>query len=144
MENEESLFQEFEYSFDKPTKQAMQQASKWAKILAIILLVIVSIFILLILVSSTLSFFTANAALYSLTAIYRDNFAVALIFGGIGGTLVILWIVQLLKFGNSVANGIATENNQLVEKGFANLKIYFVVAGIFTILSTFGGLLKLL
>lgn len=144
MENEESLFQEFEYSFDKPTKQAMQQASKWAKILAIILLVIVSIFILLVLVSSTLSFFTANTALYSLTAIYRDNFAVALIFGGIGGTLVILWIVQLLKFGNSVANGIATENNQLVEKGFANLKIYFVVAGIFTILSTFGGLLKLL
>lgn len=144
MENQESLFAEFETTINTPTKQALLSASKWAKVLAIVYLTIMGLALVAILVGSLFSFLGNNYTISSFQVIARDSVALIIIFVIIVGVLSTLFILQLLKFANRVQKAVEEENTELLEKSFENLRLYFVLLGIASVLSALGSLFKLI
>lgn len=143
-ENQESIFQEFENQIDSNGKEALLSASKWGKILAILYFVLAGIAILFLLGTSVFSFMASSYANSFLGSVVTDNAAVVIIFALILGFLIVLLLLQLLRFGSKVKQGVEHESTELVEQGFGNLRVYLVVSGIFSILMVIGGLFKLI
>lgn len=144
MNEQESIFQEFETEINTKAKEALLSASKWSKILSILYFIIIGLLLIVLIATSSLSIFGRSFVYSSILAIARDSFALILILGIIAGILAMLVVLQLLRFSFRVRKGIEHESDELLEIGFANLKVYFIISGIATILAVFLGLLKLI
>lgn len=115
----------FDLSIDNYSQQSLEQASKWAKFLAIIFICIA--------VLGTIGFIMASDSISRVLS-FNDMFSPlsSFFFAVVIVVLivVIVMIILLFNFSNSVANGIRETNQAELEKGITSLKNYFMLSGI--------------
>lgn len=123
----------FGLSINSNSKEHLSEAARWARFLAITGMIMLGLVVLLMLVGSTF-FFSSFTNLSGAS------------FGG-GGTMVFLafWVIAAaalwffpllftLRFASKMKAALATDDQQLLNESFQNLKITFRYLGIVTII----------
>jgi len=134
-----------ELQVDQDLSANLMEASRWGKFLAVMVIVAIGLFFLMaILLSGRLAgqFLTVE----QMQGNGADLLMVGLIVGfAIIGIIVGILMSFLIKGANRIRNGIRNKDQMLFNSGLANLKNYFVMYGVLSILGllfSFLGLLK--
>jgi membrane associated rhomboid family serine protease len=115
----------FDLSIDNYSQQSLEQASRWAKFLAIVFICCTVLGLIVFMLASDTIY-----RLLSFSTVFSSFSSFLVVAAIVVLAVVIILIILLLNFSNSTANGIR-ENNQLeLEKGVASLKNYFMLSGI--------------
>ena len=129
----------FELEVDNETRTSLYETAKWTKFLGIVATVCLAIFILLFII-----FGTRIGAAVSTLIPGGDTLnagamiiVVVLIFVAILGALTYF----LMKASSGIKLGLDTNNQEALNNGLNSMRIYFLIYGILTILSTFFSLL---
>ncbi len=137
MEENQSLF---ELEVDNPTASEMNEMARWSKLLGII------IFILAALVFAAL-LLSWNEIAASLQAGVADNNAsmtatVLIILIGVAAVVVGTMVFFLVRAANRIRTGIRLRNQAMFNGGLADMKTYFIIYGIISVISLIGSLLS--
>ena len=113
---------------DDRSASEWRQASGWAKALAI--LCIVGLCIVVLALGITFLFSNSGKSLFGGAEVAGGIFGFLLVIG-IGG----VWVVNLFRFSNNAPAAINNCDVTSFEKSMQALKIFFIMAAIFSILS---------
>jgi hypothetical protein len=120
----------FDLSIDDSSQQSLEQSAKWARFLAIVFISCLGIGVIFLLIASkeiTQNLFW-RFGLFNLGNLIAVIILIVLL-------LVSVFITFLLRFANFTLKGVKETNQEELEKGIGSLKVYFILAGLFGILS---------
>ncbi|MGL4632387.1 MAG: DUF5362 family protein [Leadbetterella sp.] len=119
----------------------LRQTAKWAKIVAIFQIVMAALIILLSFFIGTI--FGTLTALSGQPNPFIGGMGIFIgIFYALLGVILMIPSVFQLNFANKIKNGLNSEDPELMQVGFHNLKRYYKFMGILVIISAvFYGLL---
>ena len=129
----------FELEVDNETRNSLYETAKWTKFLAIVATVCLAVFVLLFIFFGTRIGTAVSTLIPGGDALNAGAMIiiVVLIFVAILGALTYF----LMKASSGIKLGIDTNNQEAFNNGLNSLRIYFIIYGILTILSTFFSLL---
>ena len=131
MEQQPSTEPLFELQVDYDSGNMFNESSKWAKFIAIIYFVIIGLCVLALAFSSAVIVQVFGAAMPELGA------AGGVLIGVIIIALIILTYITILlyRFATQVKQGIHNRDQVLFNDGLKNLKNYFLIYGVFSLLA---------
>jgi hypothetical protein len=133
-----------ELKVDQELSANLTEAFRWGKHLAIMVLVAIGLLLLIIILMGrqfTALFLTAD----EMQGGDGDIFMIGLIAGlAFVGAIVGILMSFLIKGANRIRNGILNKDQLLFNSGLANLKNYFAMYGVLSILGLLFALLGLL
>lgn len=131
MEQQPSTEPLFELQVDYDSGNMFNESSRWAKFLAIIYFVIIGLCVLALAFSSAVIVQVFGTAMPELGSVG------GLLIGVIIIALIILTYITILlfRFATQVKQGIYNRDQALFNDGLKNLKNYFVIYGVFTLLA---------
>ncbi len=130
MEENTSLFTD---DFDITSQEEIRSTAKWTRLLGILLLIVIGITVIMfltlgtVLVQQFFSEFDSEGA----GSILGLVIAVLVIVGGIVGFMAFL----LFRGGKRILTAINTRDQAVLVQGLNDIKIYFGIFGVFTVLS---------
>lgn len=130
MEENTNLFTD---DIDVASQEEIRSAAKWSRLLGILLLIVIGIFVLMFVALGTaltqqiFSEFDRTDA----GAMFGVLIAILIVVGAIVGFMAFL----LFRGGKRILSAITTKDQVLLGQGLNDLKIYFGIFGVFTILS---------
>jgi hypothetical protein len=136
-ENQQSSL--FEMDLDNEARYSFGEMARWAKFLAIVAIVGLSLFIL---------FFLAfgKRIAYAMTTLFPGEIT------GLGTAVVVIMLIVvaicavllyfLFRASNGIRTGITTNSQEIFNDGLNSLKIYFMIYGILSILTTLSSILN--
>jgi len=133
-----------ELQVDKSALENLSEASRWGRLLAIMVLVALGLFLLLIIVMGR-QFGEMVLTTEEMKGSGGDLFWVGLIVAFVFvGAIVGVLMSFLIKGANRIRNGIRNKDQLLFNSGLANLKNYFAMYGILGILGLLIAMLGLI
>ncbi len=133
-----------ELQVDKSALENLSEASRWGRLLAIMVLVALGLFLLLIIVMGR-QFGDMVLTTEEMKGSGGDLFWVGLIVAFVFvGAIVGVLMSFLIKGANRIRNGIRNKDQLLFNSGLANLKNYFAMYGILGILGLLIAMLGLI
>lgn len=131
MEQQPSTEPLFELQVDYDSGNMFNESSRWAKFLAIIYFIIIGLCVLALAFSSAVIVQVFGTAMPELGSVG------GLLIGVIIIALIILTYITILlfRFATQVKQGIYNRDQALFNDGLKNLKNYFIIYGVFTLLA---------
>jgi hypothetical protein len=129
----------FEMEVDNEARFSFYETAKWARFLGIVALVGLALLVLVFII-------LGNRIAYELSGLFPGE------LGGAGTVIVIFMLILiaicsvliyfLFKASNGIRLGINTNNQEAFNEGLNALKVYFMIYGIISILTTLSSFFK--
>ncbi len=130
-----------ELSIDREVAVQLAETAKWTRFIGITFFVCCGLMLLMVAFGS--QYFSQVFERFSLPMGSEGFMVMAIVMVIVTAVLaVVAWC--MLNFGNKVKAGIQTENTELFNRGLNSMKLYFIIAGAFGILSLLGTAKELL
>ena len=124
---------------DHDAGNLLKETARWTRFIAIVGIIGVAIILLVLALAGTYI-----TTLYSQMFPGIKGFAGAIIFAAFVVVAILGFMVFLLyRFSSLIKKGIETQDQGIFNNGLNSLKIYFIISGVFAILSLIGNLSKL-
>lgn len=138
MEENQDLFNS---AVDNDTSREMYEASRWARTFGILLFIACGIILLVMLAAGNRLFeaFSTELATGDANAVFTMVLVIAIIAILIVGVMLYF----LLRSANSIKKGLQLKDQALFNRGLSDMKIYFTIYGVLSILSLVGNLIQL-
>lgn len=139
MEENQDLFNS---GVDQVTAQELNETSRWARLLSIIIFSLCGVVLLAMFVASGQIQDSMSTQLGSGNGSTAYTFVVIIVVVAIA--IVSLMMFFLLRAANSIRSGLRLKDQALFNRGLSDMKVYFAIVGVFSILGLLGNLLSLL
>ncbi|HEX7845169.1 MAG TPA: hypothetical protein VF476_05155 [Chitinophagaceae bacterium] len=139
MEENQDLF---EFKVDDTMAQEMNETSRWSRLFSILVFILCSFFLLILIVKGQ-----QLAAIFSLQMATSEStavFSVIIIFVVLAMAVVGLMMYFLLRSANRIKEGLRLKDQELFNRGLTDMKTYFAIFGVVSILGLLLTLLSLL
>ena len=118
----------------------IHDTTKWTRFLAIVIIICLSLFLLLVIAAGSTIVSTMNTAYPGLSDMGNLVWVIVIVFFLVFGALAFF----LLRFSIYARRGLEMRNQNMFNEGLKALKIYFIIYGVFLILSVFANAFSLL
>jgi hypothetical protein len=137
--SQESLI---ELNVDYDAGNILKETARWTKFISIIGIIGVALLLLCLLFAGTMITTLTSRMMPGFEGYAGILISVVIIVVAILGLMVSL----LYRFSTNIKKGIETQDQEAFNKGLSSLKIYFIISGVFAVISllaNFGSLFKL-
>lgn len=124
------------------TAQEMYGATKWTRLFSILIFIACGLGLLILLAAGSRIQDAFSSELDPSTG--KEAFTLVVIIGVVAIVIVFIMMYFLFRSANAIRNGLQQKNQELFNRGLADMKVYFTIYGVFSILGLIGNLLQLL
>jgi hypothetical protein len=131
-----------ELNVDYDAGNILRETARWTKFISIVGIIGVALLLLCLLFAGTMITTLSSRMLPGFEGYTGILISAVIIVVAILGLMVSL----LYRFSTNIKKGIDTQDQELFNKGLSSLKIYFIISGVFAVLSllaNFSSLFKL-
>lgn len=138
MEEKQDLF---EFKVDNMMAQELNETSRWTRLFSILVFIICALVLLVLLVSGSniAEAFSAEMGSGNGQAIFITVLAVVVLVMVVVGIMMFI----LLRAANRIREGIRQKNQDMFNRGLSDMKTYFAIFGVISILGLFFNLLSI-
>jgi hypothetical protein len=140
MENTQEPLIDLDVDYD--TKNILTETARWTKFISIVGIIGVGLLLLCLLFAGTMITTLTSKMMPGFESYTGILISAVIIVVAILGLMVSL----LYRFSTLIKKGIETQDQDAFNRGLSSLKTYFIISGIFAVLSllaNFGNLIKL-
>ena len=131
--NSKDQLDELGLQFDNDARRTLFEASKWARLISIVVFIGCGLFLLLLFFAgSRITSFFESSVFATLEA---SSMAIVGTVIGILLVLVVATYYFLFHFSTKVKQGLVAEDTTGINAGFGSLKIYFIITSVIAIIS---------
>ena len=127
---------------DHDAANSLNETARWTKFISIVGIIGVALLLLCLLFAGTMITTLTSKMMPGFESYTGIVISIVIVVVAILGLMVTL----LYRFSTNIKKGIETQDQELFNKGLSSLKTYFIISGVFALLSllaNFGSLFKL-